>query len=259
MSVTFDQLVAIVERLRSKDGCPWDKEQTAETIVNFLIEESYEVVDSIEEKDHAKIKEELGDLLFQILFLARIGTEEGHFTIEDVIEGISTKMISRHPHVFGQKVCADSEEVLKQWYDIKKSEGRHDESILNGVSKSLPALLRAQMIQSRASRVGFDWQTINDVSEKLDEEIAEFKSALTEEGPSSERVEDELGDLLFTIVNISRFLKLNPEAALRKTTNRFIRRFKYIEDSAKALGKSLDDMTLAEMDSFWQKAKDCGL
>ncbi|WP_444548875.1 nucleoside triphosphate pyrophosphohydrolase [Candidatus Magnetomonas plexicatena] len=257
--MTFEQLAAIVERLRSKDGCPWDKEQTPETIINFLIEESYEVVDSIEEKDHAKIKEELGDLLFQILFIAQIGKEDGHFTIEDVIDGIGTKMISRHPHVFGDKVCADSDEVLKQWYDIKKSEGRHDDSILNGVPKSLPSLLRAHMIQSRASRVGFDWAAINDVSEKLDEEIAEFKSALTEAELSSERVEDELGDLLFTIVNISRFLKLNPDAALRKTTNRFIRRFNYIEDRAKALGKSLDDMPLTEMDNLWEMAKGSGL
>ncbi|QWR78365.1 nucleoside triphosphate pyrophosphohydrolase [Candidatus Magnetomonas plexicatena] len=259
MPMTFEQLAAIVERLRSKDGCPWDKEQTPETIINFLIEESYEVVDSIEEKDHAKIKEELGDLLFQILFIAQIGKEDGHFTIEDVIDGIGTKMISRHPHVFGDKVCADSDEVLKQWYDIKKSEGRHDDSILNGVPKSLPSLLRAHMIQSRASRVGFDWAAINDVSEKLDEEIAEFKSALTEAELSSERVEDELGDLLFTIVNISRFLKLNPDAALRKTTNRFIRRFNYIEDRAKALGKSLDDMPLTEMDNLWEMAKGSGL
>ncbi|MEO5358673.1 MAG: nucleoside triphosphate pyrophosphohydrolase [Nitrospirae bacterium YQR-1] len=247
-----------MDKLRSKEGCPWDKEQTAETIVNFLVEESYEVVESIHERDHSKIKEELGDLLFQILFIARIGKEEGHFTIDDVIDGIGTKMISRHPHIFGEKVCADADEVLKQWYEIKKDEGRHDNSVLSGVPKVLPSLLRAQMIQSRAARVGFDWLRIEDVMEKLDEETAEFKSTLST-AQSQEVLEDELGDMLFTIVNISRFLKLNPENALRKTINRFITRFKYIEERAKDSGKALEDMPLTEMDSFWEEAKKLGL
>ncbi|MCG6550716.1 MAG: nucleoside triphosphate pyrophosphohydrolase [Candidatus Magnetominusculus sp. LBB02] len=253
----FEDLVGIMDALRSERGCPWDKEQTEATLIAYLLEETHELIEAVEEGSPAKICEELGDVLFQILFLARIGKEKGQFDISDVIAGISDKMTTRHPHVFGSSVCETSAEVLKQWDEIKKSEGRHDDSSLNGIPKTLPGLMRAFMIQDRARRAGFDWNKTAEVIDKLDEEISEFKEAALQNDPA--KVEAELGDILFTIVNIARFIQTNPEEALRKTINRFIGRFQYMEQTAKNRSKQpLSAMTMAEMDALWEEAKRAG-
>ncbi|WP_420266717.1 nucleoside triphosphate pyrophosphohydrolase [Candidatus Magnetominusculus dajiuhuensis] len=250
----FTGLVGIMDALRSERGCPWDKEQSAHTLIAYLIEETHELIEAVEEENPDKIREELGDVLFQLLFLARIEKEKGTFDIYDVIAGISDKMVTRHPHVFGEGVCETAAEVLKQWDAIKKSEGRHEESSLSGVPKTLPSLLRAFMITDRASRAGFDWRETVGVLSKLDEELTEFKEAVSLNDPA--KIEDELGDILFTIVNIARFVQVNPEDALRKTINRFIGRFQHMEQSAKNLNnKPLSAMTAAEMDALWEAAK----
>lgn len=253
MSKDFERLIEIMASLRGEKGCPWDKEQTRESLKPFLIEETYEVLEAIDEKDPEKIKEELGDLLFQIIFHSRIAEEKGEFNIHDVIRKISDKMIARHPHVFGEERFETSEEVLRQWEERKKEEGKIRESILEGIPKELPSLLRAQRIQARAARVGFDWERVEDVLKKLDEEIKEFKEALDKREQTA--IEDELGDIFFVLVNISRFVGVNPEDALRKTISKFISRFRYIEMKAVEAGKSLSDMTLEEMDSLWEEAK----
>lgn len=239
--------------LRSKSGCPWDREQTRESLKPFLVEETYEVLEAIDEKDPEKIKEELGDLLFQIIFHSRIAEEKGEFNIHDVIRKISDKMIARHPHVFGEEKFETPEEVLRQWEERKKEEGKIRESILEGIPKELPSLLRAHRIQARAARVGFDWERVEDVLKKLDEEIKEFKEALDKQDQAA--IEDELGDIFFVLVNISRFVGVNPEDALRKTISKFISRFRYIEMKAAEAGRSLSDMTLQEMDNLWEEAK----
>lgn len=253
MSKDFERLIEIMASLRGEKGCPWDKEQTRESLKPFLVEETYEVLEAIDEKDPEKIKEELGDLLFQIIFHSRLAEEKGEFNIHDVIRKISDKMIARHPHVFGEERYETSEEVLRQWEERKKEEGKIKESILEGIPKELPSLLRAQRIQARAARVGFDWERVEDVLRKLDEEIKEFKEALDKKEQTA--IEDELGDIFFVLVNISRFVGVNPEDALRKTISKFISRFRYIEMKAVEAGKSLSDMTLEEMDSLWEEAK----
>jgi tetrapyrrole methylase family protein/MazG family protein len=246
-------LIEIMATLRSEKGCPWDREQTRQSLKPFLVEETYEVLEAIDEDSPEKIREELGDLLFQIVFHCQISEERGEFNIHDVIKGISEKMIARHPHVFGKERYETSEEVLKQWEERKREEGKIRESILEGIPRELPSLLRAQRIQARAARVGFDWERIEDVIEKLDEEIKEFKEALGKEDQSA--IEDELGDIFFALVNISRFVGVNPEDALRKTISKFISRFRYIEMKAAESGRSLSDMTLKEMDLLWEEAK----
>lgn len=239
--------------LRAENGCPWDREQTRESLKPFLIEETYEVLEAIDEGDPRMMREELGDLLFQIVFHCRIAEERGEFTAADVINGIADKMTSRHPHVFGGERCATSEEVVQQWEKRKKEEGKMRESVLEGIPKELPALIRAHRIQARASRVGFDWQRVEDVLEKLEEELGEFREAL---GKKDQReIEDELGDVFFSLVNIARFVDVNPEDALRKTISRFISRFRHIEIRAAEAGRSLSDMSLEEMDSLWDEAK----
>lgn len=256
MSKNFDEIVRIMARLRGPEGCPWDKEQTRESLKPFLVEETYEVLEAIDEVSPPKIKEELGDLLFQIVFHSRIAEERGEFNIEEVLENISSKMIRRHPHVFGEKSLKTSDEVLADWELIKKKEkgnaGR--KSILEGVPKELPALIRAHRLQERAARVGFDWRKAEDVVGKLDEEMREFKETL--EGRDPARMEDELGDIFFVLVNISRFIGVNPENALRKTISKFISRFQFIEEAAKNMGRELSDMSLEEMDALWDKAKE---
>lgn len=247
----FKKLLDIMERLRQ--NCPWDREQTRESIKPFLIEETYEVVEAIDENNPLKIKEELGDLLFQIVFQCEIAKEKGEFDIEDVLEHISSKMRARHPHVFGDADYKTPEEVLKQWEERKREEGKQVESILEGIPRELPALLRAHKVQARASKVGFDWKDINDVLEKLNEELKEFRDALRRNDRSE--IEDELGDIFFSLVNISRFVGVNPEDALRKTIAKFISRFKYIELKAKEAGKELSEMSLEEMDLLWNEAK----
>lgn len=239
--------------LRSEKGCPWDREQTRESLKPFIVEESYEVLEAIDEKDPEAIKEELGDLLFQVVFQCQVAKELGEFEMSDVIEKIGSKMIARHPHVFGEADYKTSEEVLVHWEAQKKREGKQRDSILDGVPKTMPSLLRAHRLQDRASRVGFDWERVEDVLQKLEEELLEFREALKTK--KQERIEDELGDIFFVLVNISRFVSINPEDALRKTISKFISRFRHIEMSAAEQGRTLSDMTLAEMDALWDEAK----
>jgi tetrapyrrole methylase family protein/MazG family protein len=249
----FQKLVDIMTLLRSKDGCPWDKVQTSESIKPYLIEETYEVIEAIDEKDPVKMKEELGDLLLQVVFHAQIAKDRGEFDINDVIDKISDKMVSRHPHVFGDAKFETPEEVTKQWQDRKREEGKLKDSALEGVPKELPSLLRAHRLQSRAAKVGFDWAKVEDVFGKLDEELEEFKEAL--EKKDKKEIEDELGDIFFVLVNISRFVGVNAEEALRKTISKFISRFRYIEMTAADEGRQLSDMTLEDMDALWNEAK----
>src|SRR5512142_1961490 len=255
MTHDFNDLVALMAKLRSPEGCPWDRKQTPDSLKPFLVEECYEVIDALDEGDPSKVKEELGDLLFQIIFHARIAEERGQFTIRDVIASNIEKMIRRHPHVFGDARLSTDKEVLANWEEIKKKEKGYEDrrSVLEGVPKHLPSLLRAHSLQERAARVGFDWSRIDEALPKLDEEIAEFKESLEKEDPAG--IEEELGDIFFMLVNISRFLGVNPEDALRKTISKFIRRFRHIEERAADTGRSLGDMTLDEMERLWQESK----
>ena len=250
----FDKLVNIMSTLRGEKGCPWDKEQTRASLKPFLVEETYEVLEAIDEGDPEKIKEELGDLLFQIIFHCQIAKERNEFDMNDVIGKITEKMIGRHPHVFGDANYETSEEVLKQWEERKQEEGKNRESILEGIPKEMPSLLRAHRIQARAARVGFDWEKVEDVLKKLDEEVDEFKAALNRKDQSE--IEDELGDIFFVLVNISRFVGVNPEDALRKTISKFISRFRYIEMRTSESGRRLSEITLQEMDELWDEAKE---
>lgn len=255
MSKRFNNLLKIMSKLRGKKGCPWDKEQTTESLKPFLIEEAYEVIEAIDEKSPEKMKEELGDLLLQVVFHAQLAKERKEFDMEDILETLEEKLIRRHPHVFGDASYEDAKEVLVQWEKIKKEEKANSkrESMLDSVPKELPALLRAHRLQDKASRVGFDWKHINDVFAKVEEEIKEFKGAVEEKKP--DEIEDELGDIFFALVNVARFLEINPEDALRKTISKFISRFRYIEEKAKEAKRELSDMTLEEMDKFWEEAK----
>ena len=255
MTDNFKELVALMARLRGHDGCPWDRKQTPESLKPFLVEECYEVIDALDEGTPAEVKEELGDLLFQIIFHARIAEERGQFAIQDVIAANIEKMVRRHPHVYGDADLSTDKEVLANWEEIKKKEKGYEErtSVLEGVPRHLPSLLRAHSLQERAARVGFDWSRIEEALPKLDEEIAEFKESLQKEDPAG--IEEELGDIFFMLVNISRFLGVNPEDALRKTISKFIRRFRHIEESAAAAGRPLGDMTLDQMEQLWQESK----
>lgn len=248
------KLTDIMASLRGEKGCPWDKEQTRESLTPYLVEETYEVLDAIEERDPEKIKEELGDLLFQIIFHCRIAEERQEFDIDDVIENISKKMLGRHPHVFGDAPYETSEDVIKQWEQRKKEEGKIRESILEGIPRQMPSLLRAHRIQSRAARVGFDWARVEDILRKLEEELKEFREALL--GQKRDEIEDELGDIFFVLVNIARFVGVNPEDALRRTITKFISRFRHIEKKAAEAGRDLSGMTLEEMDRLWDEAKE---
>ena len=249
----FLELLKIMEKLRDEKGCPWDKEQTKESLKPFILEEAYELIDAIDEGDPEKIKEELGDLLFQVVFQCQIAREGKEFDMSDVIENIGKKMIARHPHVFGDADFKTKDEVLIHWEEQKRREGKFRSSILEGIPETLPSLLRAHRLQDRAAKVGFDWIKVDDVLNKLDEEIKEFKKAL--EGKQQEEIEDELGDILFVLVNVSRFIGVNPEDALRKTISKFISRFRFIEMKAADQGRKLSDMTMEEMDQLWEEAK----
>jgi len=254
MSRNFDRLVEIMERLRGEQGCPWDRKQTRDSLKPYLIEESYEVLEALEEKDPVKIKEELGDLLYQILFHAQISKEAGEFDIEDILTAGSEKMVRRHPHVFGDKKAEYADEVLKQWEAIKKAEkGDERKSVLEGIPPHLPALLRAHQLQARAARVGFDWEHADQVFSKVIEEMKEFEEAF--QAKDHRGMEDELGDLLFALVNIGRFIEVNPEDALRKSISRFISRFRHIEEEIARQGKEWADVSLEEMEMLWQEAK----
>ncbi|WP_353686539.1 nucleoside triphosphate pyrophosphohydrolase [Thermodesulfovibrio sp. 3462-1] len=253
MSEKFDELVKIIEILRSEKGCPWDRVQTHDTLKRYLLEEAYELIEAIENKDSKAMKEELGDLLLQIVFHSEIAKQNSNFDINDVIQTIIQKMIRRHPHVFAEADFKTPEEVLAQWDERKKEEGKLHESILDGIPLALPALLRAYKIQSRVSKVGFDWDNAQGVVEKIKEEVKEVEEAIACQ--EKNRIEEEIGDLLFSIVNLARFLKIDPEAALRKTNRKFEKRFKKLEKIAKQKGKNLKDMTLQEMDSLWNEIK----
>ncbi len=241
--------------LRGPEGCPWDAKQTSDSLKPFLIEECYEVVDAIDEGIPDKVKEELGDLLFQIVFHARLAEEKGQFTMNDILSVNLEKMIRRHPHVFGNEKLTTDREVLANWEEIKKKEKGYEQrkSVLEGVPKSMPSLIRAHRLQERAARVGFDWNRIDEALPKLDEELAEFKESL--QSGDAAKIEEELGDIFFMLVNLSRFLDVDPENALRKTISKFIRRFRYIEEKSAGAGKSLSDMTIDEMEKLWQESK----
>ncbi len=252
----FEELVEIMARLRGENGCPWDREQTSESIKPYLIEETYEVLEAIDEQDPEKLREELGDLSLQIVFHARMAEEAGAFTIAEVLAGINDKLRRRHPHVFGDVKADTAQEVLFNWEQIKKQERQSTKgkaSVLDGVPRELPALLRAHRLQEKASRVGFDWKEAQGVVRKVEEELTELKAAMQEE--RADRMEAELGDLLFSLVNLSRFIAVNPEEALRKTIARFIARFRYIEEALAGQGKSLRHVSLQEMDALWAEAK----
>lgn len=254
MSENFNKLVGIMDRLRSEGGCPWDRKQTRESLKPFLIEEAYEVLETIEENDAGKLKEELGDLLYQILFHARISKENGEFDIEDVLSESIEKMIRRHPHVFGDSKAENADEVLKQWEAIKKAEkGEERKSILEGVPPHLPALLRAHQLQARVARVGFDWEHVDQVFSKVKEEMGEFEDAF--KAKDQKNMEEELGDLLFALVNIGRFIEVNPEDALRKSISKFISRFRHIEEEIAKQGRELGNVSLDEMEGLWEEAK----
>ncbi len=257
--VPFEALIELVEKLRGPDGCPWDKEQTYETLAPMTIEEAYELLEAIETHNVEQMKAELGDLLFQVVFYAKIAKERGEFTIEDVIAHVHEKMRRRHPHVFGEATARTSEDVLRRWEQIKRQEkaqrGMTESSILDGVSTRLPALLEATQLTERASRVGFDWGDAASAFEKLEEEVAELKHALATTPEARERLKEEIGDLLFMIVNLARLLGLDAETALKGANRKFKERFRYIERELRRQGRSPEESTLEEMDRLWQEAK----
>ena len=244
----FKRLLDIMDDLRAK--CPWDKKQTMETLRHLTIEETYELSDAILDGDLNEVKKEIGDLMLHLVFYSKIGSEKEAFTITDVINGICEKLIYRHPHIYGDVKVQDEEEVKANWEKLKLKEG--NTSVLEGVPKSLPSLVKASRIQDKVKGVGFDWEKKEQVWEKVEEEIQEFK---VEVEKGSEKIEDEFGDVLFSLINYARFINVNPDDALEKTNKKFIKRFQYLEAEAKKIGRELSDMTLAEMDVYWNKAK----
>ena len=246
---SFNRLLDIMDDLREK--CPWDKKQTLESLRHLTIEETYELGDAILDYDLPEIKNELGDLLLHIIFYAKIGSETGDFDIADVANSICDKLIDRHPHIYGDVVVEDEEEVKRNWEKLKLKEGR--KSVLEGVPKSLPALVKASRIQDKVKGVGFDWEKPEQVWEKVQEELNELQDEVAE--GNQDKMEAEFGDVLFSMINYARFLKINPEDALERTNKKFMKRFMYLESKAIELGKNLSDMTLAEMDVFWEEAK----
>jgi len=245
----FGRLLDIMDDLREK--CPWDKKQTLQTLRHLTIEETYELGDAILDNDLQEVKKELGDLLLHLVFYAKIGSETGDFDIADVANGICEKLIHRHPHIYGDVVVADEEEVKQNWEKLKLKEGK--KSVLEGVPKGLPALVKASRIQDKAKGVGFDWEESSQVWEKVQEELAEFHDEV--QAGDKDKMEAEFGDVLFSLINYARFIDINPEDALERTNKKFIKRFMYLESKAGELGKPLQDMTLAEMDVFWNEAK----
>ena len=251
----FAELVRIMERLRAPGGCPWDREQTRESIKPYLIEEAYEVAEAIEDHNIDELCTELGDLLLQIVFHAEMAREEGLFTIEDVIRAISEKMIRRHPHVFSDTEVKDSAEVLRNWARIKAEERKHqeDNSAVTGVPRALPALLRAHRLGEKASRVGFDWQNASQVLEKVDEELTELKAAMAEGDATA--IQAELGDLLFALTSFGRHLDIQGEDALQQASDRFIRRFRHMEQQLAERGQDMHATSADELDRLWEAAK----
>ena len=247
----FDRLLTIMDELREK--CPWDQKQTMETLRPLTIEETYELGDAILDKDLKEVKNELGDLLLHIVFYAKIGSETNDFDMADVANSICDKLIDRHPHIYGDVEVANEEEVKQNWEKLKLKEGKS--SVLEGVPKSLPALVKASRIQDKVAGVGFDWEAPNQVWEKVEEELEEFKFEVAK--GNQERIESEFGDVLFSMINYARFLKINPENALERTNKKFTKRFQYLEQKAKEINKPLSEMTLSEMDVYWEEAKKC--
>ena len=245
----FDRLLTIMDELREK--CPWDKKQTMESLRHLTIEETYELGDAILDQDLNEVKKELGDVLLHIVFYSKIGSEKNDFDIADVCNNICEKLINRHPHIYGDVSVTNADDVKRNWENIKLKEGKT--SVLQGVPKSLPALVKANRIQEKVAGVGFDWEEPQQVWEKLKEELDEFQHEI--EKGDRDAMESEFGDVLFSMVNYARFLSINPENALERTNKKFSKRFKYLEQKAKDMNKSLNDMTLAEMDVFWEEAK----
>jgi tetrapyrrole methylase family protein/MazG family protein len=280
MSQSFDRIAEIMAALRAPGGCPWDRKQTHDSLKPYLLEETYEVLETIDQRDARKLKEELGDVLLQVLFHSQIASEAGTFTVDDVMDHLGDKLIRRHPHVFqtspdGERAM-NSEQVVHRWEEIKRAEREESGqtgSVLQDVPKTLPALLRAYQMQARAARVGFDWpdntQGLEQVGAKIDEELDELRRAIDSARngvlPSSSQaaragagqgaLEAELGDVLFSLVNFARHLKVNPEESLRRATNRFAERFRFIEDQAARMGKPINELSLQEMDAYWEEAK----
>lgn len=245
----FDRLLTIMDELREQ--CPWDKKQTMQTLRHLTIEETYELGDAILENDLVEVKNELGDLLLHIVFYSKIGSEANDFDMADVCNGICEKLINRHPHIYGDVEVKNEEEVKQNWENIKLKEGK--KSVLEGVPNGLPALVKANRIQDKVAGVGFDWEKPEQVFEKVQEELSELQTEI--KLVNSENVEAEFGDVLFSMINYARFLNINPENALERTNKKFIKRFQYLESKAKETGKSLKDMTLTEMDIYWEEAK----
>ena len=245
----FDRLLTIMDELRAQ--CPWDKKQTMQTLRHLTIEETYELGDAILDNDLEEIKKELGDVLLHIVFYAKIGSETKHFDIADVANDICEKLINRHPHIYGDVVVENEEEVKQNWEKIKLKEGK--KSVLEGVPNGLPSLVKANRIQDKVAGVGFDWEKPEQVWEKVQEELEEFQDEVQQ--GNADAMESEFGDVLFSMVNYARFLNINPENALERTNKKFIKRFQYLENKAKEQGKALKDMTLSEMDVFWEEAK----
>ncbi|MEQ9297850.1 MAG: nucleoside triphosphate pyrophosphohydrolase [Cyclobacteriaceae bacterium] len=251
----FDRLLTIMDELR--ENCPWDKKQTLESLRHLTIEETYELSDAIIEGDLPEIKKELGDLLLHMVFYARIGSEKQAFDITDVLNGICDKLVNRHPHIYGDVDVADEEAVKQNWEKIKLKE-KGNTSVLGGVPKSLPALVKAMRIQEKARGVGFDWEEKSQVWEKVEEEMAEFKHEFdvsADKPINAEKAQGEFGDLLFSLINYARFAEINPEEALERTNKKFIKRFQYLEKMSRKDGKDLSEMSLAEMDEYWNAAK----
>ena len=245
----FNRLLHIMDNLRLK--CPWDKKQTMESLRHLTIEEVYELGDAILDNDLEEVKKELGDVLLHIVFYAKIGSETNSFDIADVCNSISDKLIDRHPHIYGDVEVSNEEDVKRNWEQLKLKEGK--KSVLEGVPQSLPAMVKANRIQDKVSGVGFDWEASHQVFDKLKEELAELELEINQ--GNKDNIENELGDVFFSLINYARFLKVNPENALERTNKKFIKRFKYLEDKARLMNKSLHDMTLKEMDVYWEEAK----
>lgn len=264
MSEKFDELVAVMEKLRAPGGCPWDIEQTYESLGQYLLEESYEAFDAIQEAnetgDTTNLREELGDVLLQVVFHSTIAKELGDFTIDEVAAGVSQKLIFRHPHVFEDKKLETADDVLQNWDELKKAERKKSgkvekksDSILDEIPKAFPALIEANKVTKKAAKVGFDWENTDQIFDKLDEEVSELKSAI--DGKNSDEIKEEIGDLLFVIVNLARKLGVEPENALKKTNRKFRKRFKFIEKELKLENKTLEESNLKEMDALWNRSK----
>jgi len=255
MSTEFEKLVNTVRKLRSEEGCPWDREQNLFSVKNQFIEEAFELLDALDKEDIPNIREELGDVLFHTVFHSIMAEDENRFRLDEVISEVNAKLIRRHPHVFGTENLTSSDEVLANWDEIKKQEKRAKlaESILNDIPAAYPSVMRALKIQEKVRKVGFDWEKAEDCFDKLTEEVQEFHEAF--ESGDKDAMEHELGDVLFAVINMSRFCKVNPDEALRKANDRFVKRFKHIERELKAKGRSCEEATLDEMENLWIEAK----